>query len=289
MKSYLTTLLLFVAVLTSNAQVSSSWSNSQDAINWLNENIAKVQLDKETYGQSIKFNSSEDDYTTLTITKVDAKGSTSTSTYEFYLGHIDASKTDFIVKGTAINISAKTTNGEEVIKLLKDGAFQVYKNELVIKCDDPQLAKDVVNAINFAIDSSTYKALSFENSSEAINWLSQEVKDFELSESKIIQSFEYFEDERKRMVLKTRESNAKSNVQWEYIFYANDFSDLLGNVDVSGEKFKIKFTTIDNEKMVKIFKDSEQQNFNKYFELSVKDPKLALNILEAFKVVFAKL
>ena len=283
----ITSFILLFTISITQAQIGE-WTSIEESSSWMNKNLQNIRQDSKTFEQDIQVDKEKHNYTALTIKETDAKGGITSHLFDFYLGHLDKSKTTFEIKGTEINVILSTKDGLKLIKTSKDGSFQAYKNKIEIKCDDPQLAKDVIDAMNYTIHQSTYSIKEVTDKESAIHWLTKNIQNVNFTTVKVEQDLQYLVDQRNKLVLNVTETNDKGKTDMEFTFYANDFNGSKGELNVKGESLVMKFVTQDNLNMVKIYKNGEQQKFNKYFELYADDAKIALDILDVFQVAFGK-
>ena len=265
------------------------WTNAQQAtisqtINWLNSNLKEIQQDKMIFNHQFEYDPQNFDFMTIRIKESDSKGGGETIEYQFYPGHINPNKTKFDVHKTEINVTLYAKEGLRVIKKHNNGTFSAFKGKIVLRCDDPQLAKDVISQMNQIMENAAYKGIQLANKEAALQWLTTNIGDLGLTNTMTKQKFEHFPDKRDKLTLNV--TTGKSNTHWQYDFYANDFNAYSGKLEPEGEQLLIRFWTIENQKLVKIFRDGEQQKFDKFMQLYANDAKMAMDILEAFKIVF---
>ena len=281
MKNILFFLSLMTSVVYLQAQVK--WNNPSDAIQWINEKIAKISQNDLIITQSFETDASNNYYTKVAMSSVNASGKSSSERYEFYLEHLNPQSFVVNVSGKSLTIKLTTQNQSKVIKYYKGDVFSSFVNSMEVYFDDIQQARQGIEAMQLICEKSPASQVSFASKEQAYNWLKNNIK--ESREGVVIQNHvDVFPAQSHKMVLTAKETDTKGSLkESKYEFYIADFTQNSFQIKAKGTRLELAFTTSGKLKPVKYFQDGVQKNYTNRFSMYGTDPLNMMQILNAFK------
>jgi hypothetical protein len=96
------------------------WSTNKDALNWLKNNISKVNSGSATFEQTFSFGERKDYLASFTVKKTDQKSVSTEERYEFSLLDINKKNLTVRISGTQLLVSVETNGNDHYIKYTKN-------------------------------------------------------------------------------------------------------------------------------------------------------------------------
>ncbi len=119
-----------------------------EKISWLSERIPDVTKGDATYTQKLEIKDGDDIRFELTTS---GKKSSTYEVFEFNLCDIDPNMVEFSIKGKDLFVKLTTKFKQKIIKSYKDGKTQKFTDEVLIRENDIESARIVIETIKAAI------------------------------------------------------------------------------------------------------------------------------------------
>lgn len=273
-------ILLFFVV---NLPAQTKWTNTSDAITWLNKQIGKVVQNDLTITQSFETEAKNNHYSKVFISSVNASGKSTTERYEFYIEHLNPQTFVVNVSGKSLTVKLSTQNQSKVIKYYKGDVFSSFVNNMEIYFDDIQMARDGIDALTLINEKTPSSQVAFKSKEQAYDWLKSNVK--ESREGTIIQNtIEVLTDQSNKFIITAKETDDKGTVsESKYEFYLTDFNPNSFQIQSKGTRLGLSFTADGKLKPVKYFQNGVQKNYTNKFEIYGTDPLNMMQIHHALQ------
>lgn len=130
---------------------AKSFANKQAALDFVKQNIGDLNAGTKSIKQ--KFEVAEDNpcKINLTISTTDEKGKTVEEVYEFTLLDMNKQAVEFKPSGPNLSVIFSCKNKQKLVKSYKDGTQQSFASDIELLCTDVEMAKNISEAIKFAI------------------------------------------------------------------------------------------------------------------------------------------
>lgn len=269
--------------IAGSLHAQTKWTNTDDAVKWFNERIAKVAQNELTITQSFETDAANNYYTKVAVSSVNTSGKSSSDRYEFYLEHLNPQTFVVNVSGKSLTVKMTTQNQSKVIKYYKGDVFSSFVHTMEIYFDDIQVARDGIEALKLICEKSPASQIAFTSKAQVYEWLQTNIK--ESREGAVIQNkIEVFPDQSHKFVLTAKETDTKGALtENKYEFYMSDFHPGSFQVQSKGTRLALTFTATGKLKPVKYFQNGIQKNYTNKFEMYGTDPLNIMHILNAFK------
>ena len=259
-----------------------SWNSFDESLNWLSKNITKSFRGNTEYEQTFSYDAGKPYLVSLVRKSTDNKGNEVTEEYTMNLSDIDPLKTSLNVSGKDLLVKLPVKSSDNYIAVDKNSEQQNYDDELVIYIPDIELARDVLLAFKYAIPLANPVYRAWGSVSDALAYLKSNIKEISVGNYKYDQVFEYDPAPNGAITFISSRTDSKGAVTEEkYVFYLSDI-DAKIPVTVSGKDIKLILTTKDKQKLIKILKNSEQQNYDYDLTLYSDNIESAREIASAF-------
>ncbi len=185
-----------------------SWSAPSEAFAWLNKNVGE----SSNSGLSVKqtFNVGERNHLAQLITETtDSKGLSKKIDYLFDLSDINSAKILLEISGKSLKIVIPVKDSKYYIQAKTDGQNISYSKEIEIISDDIEVARNMINALNYLVSSAKPERKEWSSYSEALNYVKNNLKEIAVGSDKIAQELNYNESTSGVISFKTVETDSK--------------------------------------------------------------------------------
>jgi hypothetical protein len=256
------------------------WKSYTQALTYVKDNLKEVSVGSANYSQSLVFGESPSDIVSFTSVKTDSKGASAEETSSFYLHDLNPS-VGLDVSSSNGYLDIETKNKDKYIKQSSEGKIQTYSNSLKIYIDDIEMARELINALEYAVKNSESGIKEFASADKAMDWLSQGSGEVTIDDESIQQTLKIspgMENKLDLHVLTTDEGNPPVDERFE--IYPEDLAleDLI--IKVSGKKLYVPLST-GKLKYIKAYKENELQNFTSGTDVFFEDVQKANNFIAA--------
>lgn len=253
---------------------------SQNDITWLSDYTDEVNAGSYTYQYSFKTVEGNNCKINIEASKKNSKGSIDLQAYEFYLSDIDMNNISFKPTGKYISVFLKTKKDQDFIRYFEDNTFEKYTDDIVIITDAVDKARGIMDAFKANIPNCKKEDISWNSTSEAINWLSENIGESVIGDKSIKQEF----------LKGDKEYLAKLKVEGEgykeFDFNISDLSHDGIKLVVSGTTLKIAIPVKESKYYIRINTGSAI-TYDNDFSVVSSDIESARNILNAFQYLAA--
>ncbi|CAM4232961.1 hypothetical protein [Zobellia nedashkovskayae] len=254
------------------------------ALDYLNNHIDDIQSDGRTTAQKLTL----EDYMATFSLKETISDKNEEHLYSFNLTDINQNKISFNDKKTRFYLVLNTNKEEKYIGHSFNGETENYEKEILLYFNSYDEAYVSKEALQFLVvhfkDQITETNESFEIGLEdALSQLSSEIKPVQADNLRYEQEIELLETETSTFKFTQTESSDKKTTEYVYEFSAKDLSQKSSKVIVSGKRVWAEIGVKSEQKLVKVYKDGQVQNYENKIEIEALNPENAKEIVAILK------
>jgi hypothetical protein len=284
-------LQIFCIVVLSSVSVFNA--KSQDKLSQslaeIKAKVQEVQIDKNTYRQSIDILDESKGKLGFVSELVDDKGKSSKERFEFYVSDIDKNTIIRKTSGKRLFISLTINNSQKFIKHFKEEKLDSYTSNLEIIMSSADAATELINLFKTAIPQVNSGEKAYNTNKDALNWLKTNISKVSSGQLTFDQAFSFGEPKDYMAVYTLKKTDQKSvSTEEKFEFNILDINLKTLTVKVSGTQLSVSVEIKGNDSYIKYTKDNEQQNFKNNFEIIAEDIDQARNIIGAFSSAIEK-
>jgi hypothetical protein len=263
------------------------WDSYTAALGFVKENVKEVKSGTSTIGQSFSFEVSPSGSIQLATLKKDSKGVAVQNNKTIYLSDLQPSVT-IEASSKSLTLNLITKDKVKYIKESNESGTLAYSGAVEIFETDLDKAREMVRALEFAIEKSEKGVLEFGSVDKAINWIKTNVGEIKVDAEKIDQSINVVASEENKIELKTVTTDAKGvSVTETFDIYSEDLKNENCKIKISGKKLAVVVST-GKTKYIKCFKDNALQNYSSDTEVFFDDVQKAKNFIAAINLLREK-
>ncbi len=264
-----------------------SWTSRSETLDWLSENIGESVASGTSYKQS--FSRGEKDYLAqLAIESTDSKGVSEKMTYHFNLNDIDPGKINLVVSGKYFKIELPVRDNKYYLQVEK-GETTTYTKELEIYSDDIEQARNIVNALVYAVSETPVpERKAWDSYAAALVFIKSAMHEVQVGSYTISQEFSYDASPSGMVRFTTRKTDSKGVTTEETnSFYLNDIQSAV-KLNASSKNVSIELTIKDKEKYIRQTGESGILSYTYAIEIYQTGIEEAREMLNAFEYAIGK-
>ncbi|MGE5406651.1 MAG: hypothetical protein ACM3NR_02970 [Methanosarcina sp.] len=271
------------AVKNSQAQ-PPVWKNINEAIAYLAASVTGETIGSEIYKLNFSAIASEPVNLRYVENKTDSKAANVEQTLEFYPYMLDPGVVKITAQGKYLKVTALVKNKKSYVKVYNNGLQQSFDNELSIIAFDARQAQDLAEALKYIINNAVEKNLSWKDKQSAMKYIIENTGAIKNDKKEINQKINLVNNDPCKIscTISTTDDKGKT-VDEIYEFALSDINKQVAGFSVSGRNVSISLTCKNKGKLVKVYKNGEQQSWGTSVEISATDIESAKNLVEAFK------
>jgi hypothetical protein len=260
------------------------WNRNSDALNWLKNNISKINSGSATFEQSFSYGEPKDYLAVFVVKKTDQKGVATEQKYEFSILDINIKNLTVKVSGTQLSVSVETKGSDAYIKYLKNNELQGFTKEFEIITEDIDQARSVTAAFTAAIEKSKPTIPDFGTLQKAVDFITKNTTDLTIDKKTLSQKISFVAGNGTKSIFIYSEADSKGKaIEERYEFYLSDIDANSIYFKVSGKKITIVSTSRNKTKFIKYYKDNVLQEFQNEIGILSTDIETSREMVEAFK------
>ncbi len=261
--------------------VYQSFSDVNQALSYLKENISEMASGSYQYVQLLDYENKPDGIVSFLSKRTDSKGTTIDNKYQVYLNELEP-KVEFNVSGSDVVLELNVKEKQKLIKTFKDGELQNYSGQIEIFTNDIESARELANAFNYAILNRDPGLMKWTDMGKAAAWLSSNIGTITESGKTFAQKLSFDAANQYKSVLNLTTTGSDGSTEEVFEFYMADINKDKLELSTSSKKMFIEVTT-GKEKLVKVTRSGEIQNYASSVEVMFEDTKQARNFIDALK------
>ncbi len=272
----------FKYVLTSTTAERPKWDSYSAALGFVKDNLGEAGIGKYLYSNSITFDNSPFGPVDLMINTSESDGSSAQVHYIFYLADM-MDQLRFEVSKSGITLQMGTKEKRAYIREMQDGKVSAYSTTLDIHVSGIDMARDIINAFEYAIGNSEEKIEEFKSISEIGTWFSANVGDIEMDGDTYKQNLKIDQEMENQLIIEKEllESDGTAT-NTKFLLFPEDIDLEKQDIKVSGKKLYVPLGTGSN-KFIQNFEGDQLQAFTAGVDIQFSDPLLAKNFMAAIR------
>lgn len=277
----------FKAAIKKSQTEPATWKNIDDALAFLTKNISGETIGSETY--KLNFSSITPDPLNVRymVDKTDAKATSVKQSFEFYPYMLDPGSVKISSSGKYLSVGASVSNKKSYVKVFKDDVQQSYGDDISLMSFDARQARDIADAIKYILSNVKSKNKVWNDKQSSIKFITENVGDLKSGTKEIKQKIEYSDPCKISFTASSTDDKGKT-LDEIYEFALTDINKQLVDFKISGKNVLITLTCKNKEKLVKAYKNGEQQAWGTNVTIEATDIETAKNISEAFKAAITQ-
>jgi HSP20 family molecular chaperone IbpA len=261
--------------------VYKSFSDVNQALIFLKENVKEMTSGNYTYVQLLDYENKPDGIVSVVSKRTDSKGTTVEDKYLLYLNELEP-EVALSVSGKDVLLKLNVKDKQKLIRTFKDDELQNYSNQIEIIAGDIESARELANAFNYAILNRDPGILKWADTGKAAAWISLNIGSITEAGKTYEQNLSFDAGNNYKTVLNLKTTDGSSETDEIFEFYMADIDKDKLELSTSGKKMFVEVTT-GKEKVVKVFKSNEIQNYTSSVDLMFEDTRQARNFIGAMK------
>jgi len=275
----------FIDVLKENIpackESQTAWDNRDDALAWLAENIGEAVDDDTRWDQ--EFKPGDKSYLVQISSKsTDDDGDQESFEYLLDLNDLNPMAVNLKVSGKSLSVELPVRESENYIEV-EGSEGKEYTDELLIYADDIEMARQIVNALSYAITNTQPERPKWDNYSAALNFVKTNLGEVKMEEDIYVNSIE-FDNSPSGLVEMTVEINESGEEREtvKYAFYMADIMDKLA-LDVSKSSIEVKLETRNKRDFIRVTSGDNETDYSNSLDFYLGNIDLARDIINAFE------
>ncbi len=253
-------------------------------LNFLTSTLSGETIGPDIYKLNFSSLSNEPLNVKYVVDKTDAKGTKVEQSFEFYPYMLDPGTVKIESSGKYLNVEVSVKDKKAYIKEFKEGKHQAYDDVLEIMAFDARQSQDIAEAIKYIATNSKPEDKVWGDQQSVIKFITENVGDLKSDGKEIKQKIGLINNDPCRISLTVSTTDDKGKTTDEiFEFTLTDMNKLAVDLKVSGKSMKVILSCVNKEKLVKVYKNGEQQAWGTGVEIEATDVETARNIGEAFR------
>jgi len=249
-----------------------------DALQVISDNVTDFRLGEESYKQSLTITPAcRAEYV---LDHIEDDGDTESFTYNFNLRDFDVKSADYALSrknGLGVELKAN----DDLIEWTENGELQKYDDQLELKMQSVEHARQVIHAMRSAIP----QCKAQEIAAYDVNWLIDNMPDVNVDDTSYEQQLKLDPENDCSLQFIVRENDGKDTKEYIYEFLLTDMDADEVHFDISGKEVKITLGTRYNEKLIKVFENGEPDDYENEVQLIMPDIETGRAFLATWEVV----
>jgi hypothetical protein len=260
------------------------WKNIGEAVDYLTKTLTGETLGSDIYKLNFSSISAEPLNVKYVQGKTDSKGVMAEESFEFYPYMLDPATVKIGSGGKYLNIEV-SVNGEKLfVKTFKEGKQQAFDDKIELMAFDSRQAQEIAEAIKYIAGNGKPKDKVWSDKQSVIKFITENVGDIKSEGKEVKQKIGLVNNDPCRISLTVSSSDDKGKTTDEiYEFTLTDMNKALADLKVGGKKIEVTIPCKNKEKLVKVYKNGEQQAWGSEAKFEAADVETARNIAEAFR------
>jgi uncharacterized protein YfcZ (UPF0381/DUF406 family) len=274
----------FKAAIKSSGTQPAAWKNTGEAVAYLTTSLTGETIGTDKYKLNFSAVSTEPLNIRYVIGKSDAQGLTMEQSFEFYPYMLDPASLKIVSSGKYLVVGISVSSKKSFIKVIKDGKQQSFGDAVEIMASDARQAREIADAIRYLAANGKPKDKVWSDKQSAMKFITDNVTDMKNEAKAVKQKIEMTNNDPCKISYKVSSTDDKGKTTDEIFEFAlTDMNKQMVELKVSGKAVEVVLPCKNKEKLVKAYKNGEQQAWGAEVRVGTDDVEKARNISEAFK------
>ncbi|MGK0363965.1 MAG: hypothetical protein ACI85O_001019 [Saprospiraceae bacterium] len=220
------------------------------------------------------------------------KGKTTTEKSIFNYDDLNAKSVKIKVSKRTILVNVETEKSKKLINNFEDGELQNYSNKISIRGSSIENARLIKKELETKIKDCEGKsdcAMLSEETNALMTFVKDQIKDIEIGSKAYGQLLESTDEKPNQWKFTRTEAKKKETEERAYIFNLADIDPKRIDFEVSKKEVTLVLQTNKKEEVIKSYKNSEPDDYEKSIKIYVADIATVRNLVCALKTAIEKL
>ena len=273
----------FKSAIRGSQTKPSEWKSIGEAIDYLTKTLIGETIGSDIFKLNFSSISPEPLNVRYVQGKTDSKGVMSEESFEFYPYMLDPGTVKIGSGGKYLTIEVSVSGKKLFVKTFKEGKQQAFDDKIELMAFDSRQAQEISEAIKY-IGNSKPKDKVWSDKQSVIKFITENVGDIKSEGKEVKQKIGLVNNDPCRISLTVSSTDDKGKTTDEiYEFTLTDMNKALVDLKVSGKKIEVTIPCKNKEKLVKVYKNGEQQAWGSEAKLEAADVETARNVAGAFR------
>ncbi len=274
----------FKSAIRGSVTKPATWKNSGEAIDYLSKSLTGETIGPDIYKLNFSPISDEPLNVRYVQGKTDSKGVMAEGSFEFYPYMLDPGTVKIGSGGKYLTIEVSVNGKKLFVKTFKDGRQQAFDDKIELLAFDSRQAQEIAEAIKYIAGNGKPKDKVWSDKQSVIKFITENVGDIKGEGKELKQKIGLVNNDPCRISYTVSSTDDKGKTIDEiYEFTLTDMNKALVDLKVSGKKIEVTIPCKNKEKLVKVYKNGEQQAWGSEAKLEAADVETARNVAEAFR------
>jgi hypothetical protein len=274
----------FKAAIKNSSIQPAAWKNTGDAVAFLTTALAGETIGTDKYKLNFSTLSTDPLNVRYVTAKTDAKGLTTEQSIEFYPYMLDPASLKIVSSGKYLNVGISVNSKKTYVKVVRDGKQQSFDDGVEIMASDARQAREIAEALKYLAANSKPKDKVWSDKQAAMKFITDNVTDMKNESKAVKQKIETTNNDPCKITYNVSSTDDKGKTTDEiYEFTLSDLNKQMVELKVGGKTIEVILPCKNKEKLVKAYKNGEQQAWGAELRIGTDDVEKARNIGEAFK------
>jgi hypothetical protein len=274
----------FKAAIKNSVAQPPVWKTVNEPISFLTGALTGETVGTDVYKLNFSSISTEPLNVKYVVGKTDSKGVNDEMSYEFYPYLLDPASVKVSASGKYLSVQVTVKGKDSYVKVFKKEAQQAFDNGIEFMAFDARQAQDIAEAIKYISGSSKPKDKVWADKQAALKFITENTGEIKNEGNEIKQKIELTNNDPCKISLNVTRTDDKGKATEElYEFALSDMNKALTAIKVSGKNIEVSLACKNKEKLVKVYKNGEQQAWGTEVKLLTNDVETARNMAEALK------
>ncbi|MBK7710657.1 MAG: hypothetical protein IPJ37_06740 [Bacteroidales bacterium] len=261
-----------------------AWKSVGDAMTFLTKTLTGENIGAEIYKLTFSSISAEPLNVRYNVAKTDAKGIKAEQTFEFYPYMLDPGTVKIGAAGKYLNVEASVGAKKPFIKVFKEDKQQAFDDKVEIMAFDARQAQEIAEAIKYLAGNGKPKEKVWSDKQSVIKFITENIGDIKNEGKEVKQKMGLINNDPCRISLTVSSADDKGKTTDEiFEFTLSDMNKITVDLKVSGKNVDVIIPCKNKEKLVKAYKNGEQQAWGSEVKIGMTDIEAARNLAEAFR------
>lgn len=225
-------------------------------------------------------------FTTYRLLETDSKSETTENSYEFHLGDLAANNISIKVSGKDIFVVGEIKDGDNFVKVFRDGEQRNYDDEVEFRAAGVENAKMLAFLLKQAAegcDEQQKRLMTASRKGALGDWLVQQVDNYKDPHEPEYEQHLTIDEANCSLVFATITPKGKGVEKMRYEVFLKELNKEALVPHVSGKTMSVELTTIHSQDHIKSYKDDEVEKYTDSFEIRVPGIVEARSLITGLK------
>ncbi len=256
-----------------------TWTSTEEAFNWLNQNIGESIKSGSVYKQ--KFTKGNKSFlVSFESETTDSKGNQQTSQSTLDVSDMDPANIKLEVSGITLKINIPVRDKQNYVQV-KSGDGEInYTKDLNIYIDDVEDARNKISALKYLISNTEVQRTNFAEYNQAMLFVKENLKEVHVGSNTLSQSLSFENSPSGLVSFKVIKTDSKGISNEELSeFYLCDIANV--NLKISSGNAYITIETVDNLKYIRQSIHGELSSYSNNLEIYTSEIDEARDLIHA--------